>query len=248
MSKKISAFGVLAGDAVDMAADIIPINDVSVAASLQNKIITPIELKVALQGLRVPSLTTLNYTANGTSSVMSSSYNAAKGLSLVRTDGGTAGERVSLIGKTVPASSPWTANAKIQMAIPVLSGSTIFAGGMCLYNTGSSKFICFGLQYLNGTIKRFSVYYTGLNTFSADITTVTVNPPYPVWFQIVESATTYTFNYSYDSGITWLLHGTALKASYFTADRVGVAMTTSSTVAFNNTSLVEHYDDPDVPL
>jgi hypothetical protein len=50
MGRKISEFGVQTGTAVDRAADLIPINDVSVAVASQNKSIILNELLIALRG------------------------------------------------------------------------------------------------------------------------------------------------------------------------------------------------------
>ncbi len=247
MTKKFSAFGVMLGDTVDLANDIVPINDVSVAAASQNKIITPVELKVALLGERVPTLTTMSYTDNASGSVMAANY-GARGLSLARTDGGTGSERVSLIGKAVPASSPWTATSKFEFG-PITGASVTFGGGMMLYNSSSHKFIYWGSQELNGGLRMALISYTNLTTFNTDITASGWQYPHPPWFQIVESSTLYTFNYSFDGGITWKTWGTALKATYFTADKVGFALVTSTSVSnFIPSLLVKHYDDPDVPL
>lgn len=248
MTKKFSAFGVIAGDAVDIASDIIPINDVSVAAASQNKIITPVELKVALIGERVPTLTTMSYTDNASGSVMSAFYNGARGLSLARTDGGTGSERVSLIGKAVPVAGNWSATSKFEFG-PISGASQTYGGGMMLYNSSSHKFILWGAQELSGSLRMALISYTNLTTFNTDISASGWQYPHPPWFQIVESSTLYTFNYSFDGGHTWVTWSTASKATYFTADKVGFALTTSSSVgSFKPSLLVKHYDDPDIPL
>lgn len=50
MGRKVSEFGVHTGSAVDRTADLIPINDASVAVASQNKSIILNELLIALRG------------------------------------------------------------------------------------------------------------------------------------------------------------------------------------------------------
>src|SRR5436190_9849008 len=204
MSKKISAFGVLAGGSVDTAADIIPINDVSVAAASQNKIITPVELNVALLGVRPPTTSVFNFTANSSGATQSVVYDAMKGLSLTKTDGGAGAERICFNGKAVPAGTGWTASAKVRVGPQLNSGSQISSMGISLYDSGTGKIIIYGLQQKQGDFNLCCSYFSSLTAFSSEISTIKINSMgYPPgYFRFVESASSYSFEYSFDDGQT----------------------------------------------
>jgi hypothetical protein len=118
----------------------------------------------------------------------SSSYDAKLGLSFGRTDSGVGGgERAAFLGKAVPASTPWTATAKLKIPAGIITPH--INTGMSLYNSGSSKLIVFGNQNLAGVIKSFVTYFTNLNTFNADIKVLTISAQQlPEWFRIASMA------------------------------------------------------------
>jgi hypothetical protein len=248
MTRKMSAFGVLTGAVSDFLADYFPIIDASVADAVKNKTMLLSELKRALGLGRPPDTTLFSFTANGTAVTQSSSYDAKLGLSFGRTDSGVGGaERAAFLGKAVPASTPWTATAKLK--IPAGITTPHINAGMSLYNSGTGKIIVFGNQNLAGVIKSFVSYFTNLNTFNSDIKVLTISAQQlPEWFRISFDGTTYTFSISYDDGITWDTFTTALAASFFTADKIGVAIETFDSVAnLKPKMLVQHWDDPDLP-
>ena len=248
MTRKISAFGTLTGPNADPTADYIPIIDASVADASKNKRIILDELKTALglQG-RPPTTSLFSFTANGTGVTQSSTYDAGRGLSMARTDSGAAANRNAFLGKAVPGSTPWTATAKILVA-PTVFASTIVVGGMAIFNSSSNKLITFGVQNLNGVVKLVASSFTDLNTFSADILATQIVPlTVPSWMRISDDGTTYTFQFSHDHGVTWFTFTTATHASFFTADKVGVVLSTGTVFTLKPTILVQHYDDPDFP-
>lgn len=247
MTRKASAFSALTGPNSDSTADYLPMVDASVADALKNKTITLDELKTAL-GIkhRPPPLSVFSYTADEGSATQSVSYNASIGLSLKDSSGGGGTHRISFIGKAVPASSPWTASIKARYGCQYWTGEDTF-GGVALRNVGSGKTLFFGLFSSQAIVVR---YYSAAATFSTTVLSraIVEMAHAPMWWQIIESATDYTFNYSLDEGITWVTHTTALKASYFTADKIGVAVGSAGTSAtILPTLLCSHYEDPDFP-
>jgi hypothetical protein len=151
------------------------------------------------------------------------------------------------LGKAIPAGTGWSATCKFDFA-QISGASVIYACGMMLYNSSSHKYIQWGPQILTGALRLTATYWSNLTTFSSDILNGGWKAPLPMWLQIVESSTLYTFKYSFDAGQTWTTWTTALKATYFTADKVGFGMSTSSGISFNPVMLVHHYDDPDITL
>jgi hypothetical protein len=251
MTRKISAFGTLLGTDVDPAADYLPINDASVADALKNKRILINELRKSIgpDDLHPPSTSLFSYTANGTGVTQSQTYNALRGLSVKRTDAGTASaDRVGFIGKAVPGSTPWTATAKIEIA-PTLS-TEFHRIGMAIHESATGKVIYVGhnTQGSANGVKLTCYYYSSLTAFgsapgSFDKLYTLQNPPQ--WFRISYDGTTYTFSISFDDGVTFTSVATALSASFFTADKIGVAMASFGAITTVPMALVRYWDDPD---
>ncbi len=248
MTRKVSAMTAITGVNVDSTADYVPIVDASVADASKNKRILIDELKTALGvQCRPPTTSLFNFTANTSGATQSSTYNASIGLSFARTDAGTAGNRISFLGKTVPASGGWTATAKVKFGAQLVSQTV--KGGMALYNSGSGKLLSLGLVEFSGGTYFVSESFSSLSDGGSTVISNQINSlsNAPIWFQIVESSTLYTLNYSFDEGITWVAYTTAAKATYFTADYVGVFLYSGTAVTIRPTLLVGYYSDPDFP-
>jgi len=248
MTRKISAFGTLTGVNADVTADYIPIIDASVADASKNKKITLDELKIALgiQG-RPPTTSLFSFTANATSATQSATYDAGKGLSVSKTDAGASStDRAIFNGKAVPVSTPWTATGKIRVS-PSLATEFVRAG-LAIYNSSSGKLLFVGINNQSGAAHLVVMYFTALGTFSSSPYDKTILPiNVPLWYRITDDGTNNLFYISFDDGVTFTLVATCSRASFFTADKVGVAIETFGAITVTPAMLVPHYDDPDFP-
>lgn len=193
-----------------------------------------------------PPTTALFTLSNDASGVTTSIVDdGTRGYSFKRTDtGASSTERVSFRGKAVPAGSSWECVLGMKWAV---SGSTeVHRYGLALLenSSGKSLFICANNE--NGTTKVTVFYFTALGTFSSAPFSLATIGARPELLKVAYDGTNYIFSVSFDDGISWQVVSTLAKASYFTADRVGVIVETFGTYNFLPGMLAYYYNDPDV--
>jgi hypothetical protein len=243
--RKISALSTLSGATADIAADFIPINDVSEADATENKRIVLNELKNALGfDFSPPTTSTFTVTANAASATQSATDHAKKGLSFKATDAGAgATERIRFLGKTVPGATPWTATYRIRPGASILG--EIVRMGAAIYDTVSGDSIILGVNNQSSVLKIFEYYFTALGTFGSSTFEKSFIPIglSPIWFRISDDGTNNIMSFSLDDAVTWVTAATRTRASTLTATHVGIAINTFGVVTTlpNPTMLVDYY-------
>lgn len=197
--------------------------------------------------IHVPDLTLFSTTANGTGVTQANTFAADFGLCLTRTDTGTGGsERAAFLGKNVPASTPWTATARIKGSI---QPSSYLRYGLAVYD--GTKLTVLAIHNFNGSSLSVALMrFTDLDTFNTTTAFQDFTPgtPYPEWFRINFDGTNYTFQISLTNSLSWLTIGTLAAAAIGTATKIGLAVESFGAITANwgNATLL-YYDDPDFP-
>ncbi len=171
-------------------------------------------------------------------------------MAMIGTDTGAAStERVRFRGKAVPAGSNWDVTAGIWTPPFGRAGGYLKAGLAVLQNS-SGKSLAVDYNTLNNAPIIETSYMSALGTYGSNpgITAPVVGGRFPIMFRITYDGTNYIFKYSLDFGDTWDTLSTLAKASYFTADRVGLWLETYGVVVARQCRLdCYHFDDPDFP-
>jgi hypothetical protein len=189
-----------------------------------------------------PTTGLFSYAAAASGGTVSANYDSARGYSFAKTDAGSS-DRAVFQGKAVPVSTPWTATMRVQMS-PALA-SEYARVGIGLYNSSSGKLLLCGTALNGGVIDLTVMYFTALATYSSSPLSSAILGKIPVWLQVSFDGTTYTFSASFDENITWVTLATMLAATYFTADKIGIAIETFGTATIKPTALITYYHDPD---
>ena len=191
-----------------------------------------------------PTTTLFSFAAAAASATVSINYDSLRGYSIQKSDAGAAStDRLVFQGKAVPASTPWTATMKIDTR--VVGSGDFDRIGISLYDTVSGKLLLHGINFQGGTIDLTTMYFTALGTFSASPYSQAVVGTLPQWFRVSFDGTTYTFAISFDGNITWVTVASLAAASYFTANKVGIALETFAVPVIKPTALILYYNDPD---
>lgn len=196
-----------------------------------------------------PPTTTLFSMANSGTGVATSIVANSNYYTMVRTDGGsTSAERVAFQGKAAPSASTWSATGTF-VPTPYGKSEYIRTGlGLVLNSTGQALVICVNTQ--NGSPSISVYYFSNLNTFGSALVSrsVVAWTRFPIMFRIGDDGTNYTFSVSLNNGLSFDMLATAAKASYFTADRIGVVAETYGTATAGDARVdCVYYSDPDLP-
>jgi hypothetical protein len=176
----------------------------------------------------VPTDFSLSNTGSGVT--LSTTLDSDRGLTVIRTDTGTAvSDRMGFYGKALPGGS-FTATMRIWYSAPFKVGTahSFLRPGLTALENATGKAVHIGSNTQGGALKFSSYRMTNLNTFGATLadSSDVYSIPDVVDFKIVHDGTNYDFSYSVDGGITWASLGTVTKATAFTtaADRIGIGL------------------------
>lgn len=196
--------------------------------------------------IRPPNTTLLSQQFLGTGATMSVT-NSPKVFSLKRTDTGvSAADRMAIQAKNVPSGS-WTST--LGFWSPVFGRATNFRTGLTIYESATGKAISISVNSAAGSPNTLLLYYaSGLSSGSTVVYTSanTFGGAFPWFHRISYDGTNYTFQLSYDFMTTWVTIATLAKASYFTADKIGIGLESFSTFTADTFIVpVFYYSDPD---
>ncbi len=203
---------------------------------------------MALFTIKPPNGASLLTLTNNAASATHSFNDGAKCMKMLGTDTGAGStERTRFRGKAVPAGSNW--EVTVGLWIGPFGRGAYMRTGVALLENSTGKTLAF-VHNSNNISPAMSVqYFTGLGTYSA---TPAANSIYglrlPILLRIGYDGTNYIFKYSQDFGLSWETLATLAKASYFTADRVGLIVQTFGAVPANQARVdCFYYSDPDFP-
>lgn len=196
-----------------------------------------------------PDTSLFSLTNLGTGVTLGTAYNADKGLSVWRSDSGSASnDRSGIIGKAVPAGGSWTAEMTLSVS-PSTADSETVRVGLGLYETATGKFL--GATVGGSSTALVDFHGTGLTGgLTGHFVKNLKHVPQYIRFKVVYDGTNYTFSASFDDGISYLAMSTLAKATYFTtaADRIGLFFNSFSTfTASTCRARIIYYSDPDFP-
>lgn len=187
----------------------------------------------------------------GTGVGLAAAYDLRKGLTVARTDTGTAAaERIGFLGKAVPAGSNWTAEMTVRHPPICTTSGAYIRTGLCLFESATGKHLLMGLNTNNNSPALVLMHWTAIATYGTQPYGVGSRTLPPVRYRVVYDGTNYVFSVSFDDGEYYFTVYTAGKASFFTtaADLIGVGLQSFQqySAGFNQVQ-IPYYSDPDRP-
>jgi hypothetical protein len=201
----------------------------------------------SLLSFHPPLASLFNLAANGTG-VSATLTDNTNYLSIVRTDGGAAGERLAFRGKAVPAGSAWTVT--VGFLLPDAGSGERLRVGLALRESSTGKMVTFINNTEAGSNVLAIFNYNGADSYgSSDLSYGTFGGRKEMFLRVALVGTNYVYSVSWDYGIDWEVMATVPVTTRFTtaANQVGISIGTAAAVTIGKKwrADVFYYSDPD---